>query len=189
MVAYQGTLPLLGGLSIRQSRPSDEDFLLGLFTDARPWLAKSHHDRDFIRMLYEQQYGAMRTGQETRYPEHLDFIVEKVGQAVGRLIIDLGRHDWRIAEVEVHRLARGKGIGSDLIRSIQGTAAQVGVPLTLSVLAAETRVHWFYFRLGFQMIANVPPMLELIWLPPGHPGIQHLPPQVLPPQMQQGGTA
>ncbi|CAO3437974.1 GNAT family N-acetyltransferase [Azospirillum doebereinerae] len=188
MTKYQGTLPLLGGLSIRAQRPSDEDFLLGLFIDARPWLAKAHHDRDFIRMMYEQQYGAMRHGQEERYPEHLDFVVEKAGQAVGRLIIDLGRCDWRIAEVEIHRLARSKGIGSDLIRSIQGTAAQTGVPMTLSVLAAQTRVHWFYFRLGFQMLGNVPPMLELIWLPPGHPGLQALPPQLLP-QTQQGGVA
>ena len=189
MAAYQGSLPLMGGLSMRHPRPSDDDFLLGLFMDARPWLARAHQDRDFIRTLYEQQYSAMRTGQETRYPQHLDFVVEKVGQPVGRIVMDLGRWDWRVAEVEIHKLARGKGIGTDLLRSLQGSAMELRLPMTLSVNETDTRVHWFYHRLGFDMLVQAPPMLELIWLPPGHPGIQHLPPQILPPQLRQGGVA
>lgn len=189
MTGFQGSLPLLGGLSMRHPRPSDDDFLLGLFMDARPWLAQAHQDRDFIRMLYEQQYNAMRTGQETRYPQHLDFVVEKTGQPVGRIVMDMGRWDWRVAEVEIHRLARGKGIGTDLLRSLQGTAMQLRLPMTLSVNETDTRVHWFYYRLGFDLLVKSPPVLELIWLPPGHPGIQHLPPQILPLQLQRGGVA
>ncbi len=189
MAVLNGSLPLLGGLTVRFPRPSDDDFLMGLFMDARPWLAKAHHDRDFIRTLYEQQYSARRMGQETRYPEHLDFVVEKTGQPVGRIVMDLGRYDWRVSEVEIHRLARGKGIGTDLLRSIQGTAAQMRIPITLSVAEVDTRVHWFYHRLGFDLLAKTSPSLELIWLPPGHPGIQHLPPQILPAQMQQGGAS
>lgn len=189
MNTFQGTLPLLDGLSMRHPRPSDDGFLLGLFMDARPWLAQAHHDRDFIRMLYEQQYDARRVGQETRYPQHLDFVVEKVGQPVGRIVMDLGRYDWRISEVEIHKLARGKGIGTSLIRSLQGSAIPLRLPMTLSVNETETRLHWFYHRLGFDLLAHTPPVLELIWLPPGHPGIQHLPPQILPPSLQQGFSA
>ncbi|MFV3078026.1 GNAT family N-acetyltransferase [Niveispirillum fermenti] len=189
MGGFQGTLPLLGGLSLRHPRPADDDFLLELFMDARPWLGQAHHDRDFIRMLYEQQYSAMRTGQETRYPQHLDFVVEKLGQPVGRIVMDLGRYDWRVAEVEIHRLARGKGVGTNLLRSLQGTAMQLRLPMTLSVNQAETRVHWFYYRLGFELLSQAPPMLELVWLPPGHPGIRHLPPQIMPSGVGQGGLA
>ncbi|CAO3380528.1 GNAT family N-acetyltransferase [Azospirillum argentinense] len=189
MAGFQGSLPLLGGLSMRYPRRSDDDFLLGLFMESRPWLAQAHHDRDFIRMLYEQQYNAMRVGQETRYPQHLDFVVEKTGQPVGRIVMDMGRWDWRVAEVHIHKPARGKGIGTDLLRSIQGTAMQLRLPMTLSVNEADTRVHWFYYRLGFDLLVKSSPILELIWLPPGHPGIQHLPPQILPTALQQGGAA
>ena len=118
-----------------------------------------------------------------------DFVVEKTGQPVGRIVMDLGRYDWRVSEVEIHRLARGKGIGTDLLRSFQGTAAQMRIPITLSVAEVDTRVHWFYHRLGFDLLAKTSPSLELIWLPPGHPGIQHLPPQILPAQMRQGGAS
>jgi len=169
MFGFAGSIQLMGGLSMRFARPTDEDFLLELFMSSRPWLDWTSHDRDFVRALYEQQYKTMRIGHESLYPEHLDFVVEKTGQAVARLMIDLGYADWRVTELEIHERARGKGIGSDLMRSLQAVAANAGMPLTLAVPMFLTKAQQFYARLGFGVVMQQPPVLQLAWYPPGHP--------------------
>lgn len=170
MPGLDGSLQLYGGLSLRAARPADQDFLLDMFVASRPWLNAASQDRDFVRTLYEQQYRGLQAALEERYPQHLDFVLERTGQAVGRVILDLGYADWRLSELQVHPLAQGKGIGSDLIRSLQAAAANAGMPLTLATLMVMTRAQEFYRRLGFRVVGQNPPAVELAWFPPGHPG-------------------
>jgi ribosomal protein S18 acetylase RimI-like enzyme len=166
MVAYAGSIPLLGGLGLRAPRPADQDFLLQLFVESRPWLSWAADDRDVLHALYEQQFKALRAGLETAYPEHLDFIVERTGQAVGRLAIDLGVRDWRISELAIVAAARGKGIGTGLVRSLQMAAEQQRLPITLSTpMAGAIDGRSLYERLGFQVTAVRPPLYEMAWLP------------------------
>lgn len=167
-----GSLPLLGGLGLRPVRPTDQAFLLQLFVESRPWLAWAGLERDALQALYEQQYQALRTGLGAKYPEHLDFIVERTGQAVGRLAIDLGYADWRLSELAVVAAARGKGIGTDLVRSLQAAAGRVRLPLTLSTPMAGTNARPLYERLGFRVVAVQPPHYEMAWFPPGVPAPQ-----------------
>jgi ribosomal protein S18 acetylase RimI-like enzyme len=168
-MGHAGSIPLMGGLGLRPALPADQTFLLQLFVESRPWLSWADRDRDFLQMLYEQQYQALRAGLGARYPEHLDFIVERTGQAVGRLVVDLGYADWRISELAVVAAARGKGIGSDLVRSLQAAAGQLRLPLTLSTPMAGTNARPLYERLGFRVTAVRPPLYEMAWYPPGVP--------------------
>jgi ribosomal protein S18 acetylase RimI-like enzyme len=140
--------------------------LLELFIDARPWLSWAQGDRDFLHTLYEQQYRVMCAGKEAQYPEHLDFIVERLGQAVGRVVIDLGYADWRIAELQLHPKARKKNIGSDLLRSLQQAAANMSMPITLSTPMFGSSAAAFFQRLGFQVTQTRPPVLDMAWYPP-----------------------
>jgi ribosomal protein S18 acetylase RimI-like enzyme len=164
------SLKLYGGLALRLARPADRDFLLDLFIASRPWLDFTSQDREFVREIFEQQYRALQAGLEHRYPEHLDFVLERTGQAVGRVILDLAYTDWRLSELQIHPLARGKGIGSDLVRSLQTAAAGSAVPITLATLMVLTRAQSFYRRLGFRVVGHNPPSVELAWFPPQHPG-------------------
>lgn len=85
MASPRGSIPPFGELDLRPTAPKHAPFLLGLFQEARAWLSWADADRDAVRALYERQYRAMRTVQETLDPQHLDFVVERTGQAVGRL--------------------------------------------------------------------------------------------------------
>lgn len=166
MASQTGSLPLFGGLGLRPIRPSDQDFLLRLFIESRPWLSWADTDRDVLQALYEQQFRAMRAGLESVYPEHMDFIVERTGQAVGRLVVDLGYADWRISELAIVAAARGKGIGTDLVRSLQAAAESVRLPITLSTpMVGATDGRSLYERLGFQVTAVRPPHYDMAWLP------------------------
>ena len=165
-MSYQGTLQLPGGLSLRFATGADKVFLLNMFMAARPWLALSHGDEEYVRFLYEDQLRINGIGQETALPNHLDFVVERSGQAIGHLVTHLGREEWRIAQLELHPLVRGKGNGSDLLRGLQAGAERAGVALTASALTEMPRTLAFYRRLGFHIAGQRPPVTDLFWLPP-----------------------
>lgn len=167
MTAFAGSIAMLGGLSLRFATPKDEAFLLDMFMAARPWFRWADLERDAVRALYEQQWWITREGAGAVYPEHLDFVVEKTGQAVAHLVVDLGHHDWHISQLEVHPLARGKGIGSDVVRSLQAAAGGSGLPLGVSTPMTVPHAIRFWAGRGFRLAAEVPPMLRLVWLPPG----------------------
>jgi GNAT superfamily N-acetyltransferase len=169
MAGFAGSFALPGNLSLRFVAPSDEAFLFDLFIEARPWLAWAEGHRDFLRTLYEQQYKAMRAGQEALYPEHVDLVIEKSADRVGRLVLDLGQTGWRVSELQILTRARGKGIGSDVLRGIQAAAATMLAPITLSTPIVGSHGRTVYERLGFRVTAIDPPHFHMAWAPPGHP--------------------
>ncbi|HYC01650.1 MAG TPA: GNAT family N-acetyltransferase [Azospirillaceae bacterium] len=170
MSGLEGGLKLYGGLGLRFTRESDQEYLLDLFVSSRPWLRDTSDDRDFLRTVFEQQYRGLRASLEARYPQHLDFIVQRTGQDIGRLILDLGYNDWRVSELQLDERVRGKGVGTDLMRSLQAAAANAMVPITLAALMVSPQAQAFYARLGFIVVADNPPVVEMAWAPPGWSG-------------------
>lgn len=169
MAGLAGAFVFPGNLGVRFTAPSDENFLLELFIEARPWLAWAEGETDFIRALYEQQYKTMRAGQETIYPEHIDLVVEQAGARVGRLVIDLGYSDWRVSELQILTKARGKGVGSNVLRGLQMAAGKMLLPITLSTPMIGSHGRQVYERLGFRVTAVDPPHYHMAWFPQGHP--------------------
>lgn len=167
MSGFTGSFMLGEALNLRLVRKSDQDLIFQLFMESRPWLSWADASSDFIRDLYEQQFKAMRAGVESVYPDHLDFIIESSGSAVGRIIVDLGYADWRISELQVLIKARGIGIGSNVIKGLQAAATRGNVSLTLSTPMFGSNSFPLYRRLGFQVIHEQPPMSHLAWFPPG----------------------
>lgn len=167
---FEGKLAFAGGTALRLVRPSDDDFLLAMFMAARPHLAQSHPDPDFVRFLYEDQRRINRIGAEGRYPEHLEFIVERTGQDIGYLRLNFGYSDWRIAELAVHPLARGKGIGGVILKGLQTVAGQARMTLSLSTPSTIGSAAAFFARRGFVRLPDPDPMpaqFHMAWYPPG----------------------
>ncbi|CAO3441363.1 GNAT family N-acetyltransferase [Azospirillum endophyticum] len=169
MAGFTGSFTFPGNLKVRFTTPSDETFLLDLFIEARPWLSWAEGSPDFLRTLYEQQYRTMRAGLESLYPEHVDLVIEKSGDRVGRLVVDLGYADWRVSELQILTHARGKGIGSDVLRGLQMSAGTLMLPLTLSTPMVGSHGRQVYERLGFRVTAVDPPHFHMAWAPPAHP--------------------
>jgi GNAT superfamily N-acetyltransferase len=167
---FQGKLNFAGGTSLRLVRPSDDEFLLGLFMAARPYLAISHPDPAFVRFLYEDQRRINRLGAESRYPEHLEFVIERTGQDIGLLRLDFGYTDWRIAELALHPRARAKGIGSTILKGLQAVAGEARMTLSLSTPSTIGSAAAFFARYGFVTVPGAEPfspVLHMVWYPPG----------------------
>jgi GNAT superfamily N-acetyltransferase len=165
MAGLNGSFALPGNLSLRFAGVDDEPFLFQLLKEARPWLSWAEGSSDFLRVLHEQQFNAIRTGLGQAYPEHMDMIIEDCGIRVGRLVVSLGYNEWRLSELQLLTAAQGKGIGSGVIRSLQMAAARLAMPITLSTpMFGSNGIH-LYHRLGFHVTETVPPHHHMRWLP------------------------
>lgn len=166
MAGLNGSFPLPSNLALRFSRPDDEDFLLQMLIEARPWLSWIDGKPDFLRMLHEQQLDTLRKNLGIAYPEHMDMIIEDAGIRVGRLIISLSHSHWRLSELQIMTAARGKGIGSGVVQGLQVAAQKLALPITLSTPMFGANARHTYERLGFHVTAVDPPHFHMQWLPP-----------------------
>lgn len=166
MADLNGSFPLPGNLTLRFARPEDEDFLLQILIEARPWLSWIDGKPDFLRMLHEQQFNSLRQGLGDAYPEHMDMIIEDAGTRVGRLVVSLGYNSWRLSELQIMKAARGKGIGSGVVQGLQVAAQKLALPITLSTPMFGANARHTYERLGFHVVAADPPHLHMQWQPP-----------------------
>jgi ribosomal protein S18 acetylase RimI-like enzyme len=172
MTGFLGKLSISGGLNLRLAATRDRDFLFALLQSARPFLALGTDDKDYLQLIYENQFHVMTQGQGHVYPKHLDFVIEKWGESVGRVVLNFGYVDWRISEIAVIPALRRSGIGRHVIGSIQNAAMVQHKPITLAVNKTDERAKAFYARMGFGIIDETPLQYQLIWLPPGHPILQ-----------------
>jgi GNAT superfamily N-acetyltransferase len=69
---------------------------------------------------------------------------------VGRFYLDRSTPQWRLVDILLAPDARGRGIGSALIRWAQALAADAGASgIALHVAISNPRAHALYTRLGF----------------------------------------
>jgi ribosomal protein S18 acetylase RimI-like enzyme len=61
--------------------------------------------------------------------------------------------------------SRGQGIGTQVLRELQGHARRRNVELRLRVFPTNERAQRFYLRLGFRELSRTPTAIELSWSP------------------------
>jgi ribosomal protein S18 acetylase RimI-like enzyme len=86
-------------------------------------------------------------------PERWQIITDE-GQDVGLLHVEHRPAEIYLARIELHPDHQGRGIGSQLIRTLLQQARQHGQDLTLDVLAINHRAHALYQRLGLLEVAR-----------------------------------
>lgn len=158
-------LELPDGLHIRPSRPSDKVFLEQLFHTTRNDLQLIDGEQDFIESIVEMQFRAQTQGYGDQFPNAMYFIIEKHHEAIGKATLDFGSNEIRLVDLAFLPRARGHGFGKAIIQSFQHCAAQVGTPMTLTVLLSNLPVRKLYKSLGFETESVKPPYERLVWYP------------------------
>ncbi|MDQ0956214.1 ribosomal protein S18 acetylase RimI-like enzyme [Streptomyces sp. B4I13] len=81
-------------------------------------------------------------------------IITTDGTDAGMLHIEHRLTDVYLARIEIHPDHQGRGIGSQLIRSLLHQARQQGRDLTLDVLVVNQRAQALYRRLGLHQVTR-----------------------------------
>jgi len=135
---------------LRPVADDDRLFLVDLYASLRerelagvPWndVAK--------RAFIEQQFAAQDVHYRTHYPGATLDVLELDGEPAGRLYVHRGPRDIRIMDIALAPAFRGRGIGSELLRSLIAEAE--GSARTLSIhVEADNPARRLYERLGFR---------------------------------------
>lgn len=140
----------IGGVGLRAARASDLPLLRRIYRESRdaelalaPW-SEAEKQR-FCDSQFDLQHGHF-LGQ---FPAAAYLVIEQLGRGIGRLYVDTRGAAFHLIDIALLREARGRGVGSALIRDLQARAGAMGKPMALHVLAQNVGARRLYERLGF----------------------------------------
>ncbi len=150
----------------RAAMPADREFCYRVYAGTRAEeLAVVAEWTDAQREAFlRQQFEA----QDAYYREHYttaEFLVlEHEGQPVGRLYVDRWPGEIRLMDVALLPEARGRGLGTVVLRELQDEARAAAKPLRIHVERYNPALR-LYERLGFRVLEDRGVYLFLEWNP------------------------
>lgn len=170
MVKSPSTMP--AGLSVRPAQSGDKPFLEALYHSARSDLDLIRGEADFVQAVRELQYRVLETGAGSEFPNAMQFVIEKVRERVGALIVDLGHNEVRVVYLAFIPEARGLGYGTAVLQGVQKSAASVGSPLVVTVWRNNPSAKRRYLELGFVVEESTAMAERMVWYPTRDAGLR-----------------
>jgi len=143
----------------------DRPFLFDLYASTRAWefehtVWTAADKQDFL----DRQFKAQDLHYLRAFPNAIRRIVQIDGMDIGRLYIDRQDDCLRIIEFTLAPTARGRGIGSDILRSLMNEAHGGKVPVRLHVEKQSPALK-LYLRLGFRAVSDQGHHCAMEWMP------------------------
>ena len=139
-------------VTLRPATPADYHFMRLLYGATREEEMKQFpFDELRKKEFLDQQFGAQYQHYQLHYPTCEKNIIEKDGQAIGRLWVDEWRDQIRLVDIALMPGHRGSGIGSALVRDLLDRGAKAGKPVTIHVESYNPALR-MYERLGFRKV-------------------------------------
>ncbi len=140
----------VAGLILRPETEEDLEFLYHLYASTRAdetaLLDWTEEEKEaFLRMQFSAQRGYYRGHyRETRFD-----VIEREGEAIGRLYVARWPDDIRVVDIALMPEHRGQGVGGGLMRALLDEAAAAGKSVSIHVEVYNPALR-LYERLGFQ---------------------------------------
>jgi GNAT superfamily N-acetyltransferase len=148
---------------LRAATPDDEQFLRAVYASTRAEeLARVPWSDAQKRAFTDMQFAAQDADYRRHYPDAQYSIIEVQGEPAGRLYVDRCKKEIRIIDIALLPEHRRAGIGTKLLRALQGEARTAGKTLTIHVEKFNPALR-LYQRLGFQQIEDKGVYLFLEW--------------------------
>lgn len=156
----------LESIAFRPIREEDHDFLRRLYASTREqelaqvadWSAEQKE------AFLTQQFEAQHHHYQKYYPEaSFDLILDE-GEPIGRLYVSRWEREIRLVDVALVPEARGRGIGTELLRDLLSEGERTGRAVSIHVERFNPALR-LYRRLGFQEIEEKGPYFLMEWRP------------------------
>jgi RimJ/RimL family protein N-acetyltransferase len=155
-------------VTLRPFCEEDRDFLLRLYASTREEeLARvSDWSAEQKEAFLTQQFEAQHHHYQTYYADASFDIVLDDGEPIGRLYVSRWEREIRLVDVALVPEARGRGIGTVLLRDVLADGERTGRKVSIHV-ERFNRALRLYRRLGFREVEENGPYFLLEWRPPG----------------------
>jgi ribosomal protein S18 acetylase RimI-like enzyme len=153
-----------GGVELRDVVPADRPFLRDVYASTR-WdeLAPTGWTDAEKNAFLDQQFAAQDAHYTGNYEAVTYSVIVVDGFPAGRLYVARWPDEIRIVDVALLPSARGKGVGTSLLRELIDEAAAAGKRVTIHV-ERENPARRLYERLGFVRVEERGPY-QLMELP------------------------
>jgi ribosomal protein S18 acetylase RimI-like enzyme len=142
----------LGAWSMRPATQCDPTFLLDLH-------------RTTMRAVIEKAWGWDENWQksdlEKRLAECDVYVLSMASKPIGALFLERRPGSIYVRELQVVPEFQGQGIGTSVLRQVINDAAAKNKCVALQVAIENVGARRLYERLGFQVIREVPPVVEM----------------------------
>ncbi len=140
----------VAGLMLRPETEEDLEFLYHLYASTRAdELALLDWTEDEKESFLRMQFSAQRGYYREHYWESRFDVIEREGEAIGRLYVARWPDDIRVVDITLMPEHRGQGLGGGLMRALLDEAAAAGKSVSIHVEVYNPALR-LYERLGFQ---------------------------------------
>ncbi|WP_246689310.1 GNAT family N-acetyltransferase [Mesorhizobium sp. M8A.F.Ca.ET.207.01.1.1] len=142
------------GLSFRSAAQADLTFLSRLYASTRmEELAVTDWSEAQKAAFLDMQFQAQHAHYRKHYPQADWLVVERAGQAIGRLYIERWPGEHRIIDIAFLPAHRRKGYGGALLRDLIGEAWLAGKSASIHV-EKNNPARRLYVDLGFVVVED-----------------------------------
>lgn len=153
-------------VSLRPVGAADEAFVHDVTAAARAdVLALTGWPAEQSTAFVEFHVRAQTADYQRRFPESEHQVVLVDGAPAGRFWTARDDDALRLLDVMLLPAYQGRGVGTVLLRGLQDQAARGGVPVLLTVSAANDRAFALYLRLGFVVVGTSETHRLMEWVP------------------------
>lgn len=157
--------PQKGMVGFRPIHDEDAPFLYQLYASTREWefqhsIWSEADKQDFL----QGQFKAQDLHYQQAFPNALRLIIQLDGADVGRLYLDKADDHLRIIEFTLSPESRGRGVGTDILRSLLNEAQGGKVPVRLHVEMNSPALR-LYQQHGFVQTGVNADRLAMEWRP------------------------
>jgi ribosomal protein S18 acetylase RimI-like enzyme len=146
---------------LRPATDDDREFLLAVYAGTRAdELARAPWPDDAKREFVEMQFRAQDVHYRRSYPRADVSVILDGERAVGRLFVDRREREIGIVDIALLPEARGRGLGTALLRDLIAESEASGRPLEVHV-EVENPARSLYDRLGFRVVEDVGVYLKM----------------------------
>ncbi len=132
-------------IQLRQATPDDFDFLYALHVATM---------REYVEQIWEWHDAWQEEYFARKFDPALHRVIVVDGRDAGTFVVEWRVDEVYVALIELLPVYQGRGIGSDLLRSLIAEAHGRGLPVTLHVLKPNTPARRLYERLGFRVVGD-----------------------------------
>lgn len=154
------------GIVYRPKNDTDRPFLAEVYASTRsdemamvPWTPEQK--AEFLAMQFDAQWAHY----EQYYPEAAFLVIERDGEAIGRLYVDRASEEICLIDIALLPEARGNGLGTRMVEEILDEARAVGKPVEIHVERFNPAMR-LYERLGFVPSGENGVYYRMLWTPP-----------------------
>ena len=146
-----------GVLTLRRAAPEDYDELVGIYASSREdELAQLSWWTDEQKLAFcRQQYDAQKQDYDEHNPGNEYDLVLLDGKTAGRFWVSRTDEEVRLLDLAILPWARGRGIGTALVRSLIEDGRASGKRVRHMVFVMNEGARRLYERLGFVVFEEV----------------------------------